>query len=395
MKRFPLKKIKENSLCLGCGLCEATSPDIKMLIDNKGFIVPDADNDILGESAEILNSVCPAINISCIPSKPSQFGNILEANEGWAVNEKIRYHASSGGVITALSIYLLDSRKVNGIIQVRRKPNHYMHNEVVISRSPEEVKQCSASRYAPVSMLTDILKWFSDNPNEIYAFVGKPCDIATLKRLINFYPEYQNRINYYISLVCAGTPSYHATEKLISIGKNGDSIIPTSVKYRGDGWPGEFKVEYNNNSIYKCDYNASWGKILGRNLNFRCKICPDGIGKYADIVVGDSWHTKNGYPDFSEQDGKSFVLIRTIKGLNLYNDAFKSSYVSKNSMDINNLKEVQPYQYQRLLYAGYKLIGAKICIGNILKISHLSFHSNTLIRGFRSMLGTIKRFRRK
>ena len=64
-------------------------------------------------------------------------------------------------------------------------------------------------------------------------------------------------------------------------------------------------------------------------------------------------------------------------------------------MDINNLKEVQPYQYQRLLYAGYKLIGAKICIGNILKISHLSFHSNTLIRGFRSMLGTIKRFRRK
>lgn len=60
-------------------------------------------------------------------------------------------------------------------------------------------------------------------------------------------------------------------------------------------------------------YNDSWGKILGRELGFRCKICPDGIGMLADISSGDSWNTKDGYPDFTEGDGKTFVLYAQIK----------------------------------------------------------------------------------
>lgn len=49
-------------------------------------------------------------------------------------------------------------------------------------------------------------------------------------------------------------------------------------------------------------YNESWGNILGKYLQKRCKICPDGIGEFADIVCADAWHgDKSGYPNFEEK----------------------------------------------------------------------------------------------
>lgn len=392
MKPFRLDRIKDNSLCLGCGLCEAVLPNVKMMIDCHGFIVPDKNIPIDGQSADLLNYVCPAINISCIESKPTPFGEVLKAFEGWAKDANVRFHASSGGIITALSIYLLESNEVNGIIQVRKSKSHYMHNEITISHTREDVMNCSASRYSPVSMFSNIFKILDDN-DDVFAFVGKPCDIATIKRLLQKNPKYKSKIKYFISLVCAGTPSYKATDILVEKGKDGREIYPISVKYRGDGWPGEFTVDYNDRSSYKCNYNDSWGEVLGRNLNFRCKICPDGIGKDADIVVGDSWHTKNGYPDFTEKDGRSFILIRTKNGEKLCDKAYSSSYISREPMDIENLKYVQPYQHQRLLYSSYKLLAAKVCMRSLLRVSGISVKPTTLLRGVRSMMGTFKRFR--
>lgn len=394
MKRFKIGDIKQNSLCLGCGLCEAVIPDVRMIVNSAGFIVPDIDRSIDGDERTMLNNTCPAINISCIRPKPSSFGNVLGTFEGWANDGLIRFHASSGGVITALGCYLLENRLVNGVIQVRQSPNHYMRNEVFVSRNKSDVIECAASRYAPVSMFKNIIKLL-DSSNEKFAFIGKPCDVATVKRLLDIKPEYRPKIEYLISLVCAGTPSYNATEVLIEKGKNGKNITPLKVTYRGDGWPGDFKVRYNDKSEFKCNYNDSWGHVLGRNLNFRCKICPDGIGKFADIVVGDSWNTKNGYPDFTEQDGKSFILARTEKGLKLINDATTKGYITISGIAITNLKFMQPYQYQRLLYAGYKLVAAKICIGSLLKISNISLNPAVFLRGIHSMLGTIKRFKRR
>lgn len=107
-------------------------------------------------------------------------------------------------------------------------------------------------------------------------------------------------------------PSYNASIKAWKL--SGKEQEPVSLKYRGDGWPGYFTVKWADNTDFKLDYNESWGKVLGRELGFRCKICPDGIGMLADIAVGDSWNTKNGYPDFTEGAGKSFVMVRTALG---------------------------------------------------------------------------------
>ena len=57
-------------------------------------------------------------------------------------------------------------------------------------------------------------------------------------------------------------------------------------------------------------YNDSWGKILNKYLNNRCKVCRMGWNP-SDIVYGDGWDCdENGYPIFSEGEGKSIVKDR-------------------------------------------------------------------------------------
>lgn len=120
-------------------------------------------------------------------------------------------------------------------------------------------------------------------------------------------------------------PSYNASIKAINT--FGNTSKPISLQYRGNGWPGYFTVKFEDGTISKMTYNESWGKILGKELGLRCKICPDGIGLLADISSGDSWNTKDGYPDFTESDGRNFCFIRTETGKELFESAIKDGYI--------------------------------------------------------------------
>ena len=228
---------------------------------------------------------------------------------------------------------------------------------------------------------------------ERYLFIGKPCDVMALREYAKLHPEHKSRIEYWVSLVCAGMPSYNATRKLIA--RAADPTPVVSLRYRGDGWPGDFKVSFEDGKTFRCSYNESWGQVLGRDVRFRCKICPDGIGQYADLVVGDAWHTKDGYPDFTEQEGRSFLLARNARGAELAEKARDAGILSLSPLDIRGLEQMQPYQYQRLRNAFYKLAPAWIVTGGLLKIRHLGLPRFPTRKGLRTALGTVYRYYRR
>ena len=388
---FKLRKIVGASLCLGCGLCEglARKDGVRMRLADNGFYEPMAEGTVSAEAQARLKEFCPAIRLDCIDTRQTFCGRVEAACEGWANHPAVRNAASSGGIITALAAYLLETGQVTGVLQVRTRKDHCVHNELQISRTKEEVLACASSRYAPASMFDRIGEWMG-RPGERYAFIGKPCDVMTLRRYTEAHPELPARIECWISLVCAGMPSYNATRTLIARASDTSPVL--SLRYRGDGWPGDFKVEFESGRTYRCSYNESWGKVLGRDVRFRCKICPDGIGQYADLVVGDAWHTKDGYPDFTEQDGRSFLLVRTIRGSELVEKARKAGIVSLSVLDMGRLREMQPYQYQRLCTAFYKLVPAFLLTGGLLKIRRLGFPRYPFVKGCRIALGTVYRY---
>lgn len=390
-----INKIVNNNLCLGCGLCSSVlgKDKCEIKLTEKGFYVPSLKATTTSQEDKTIKQICPGIHVET-ESHEGVWGSMKSIAEAWSADASIRHKAASGGVITSLAIYLVKSHKVDAVLQVGVRDDSYLYNELKVSRTREDILHNAQSRYAPALVFENI-KQILDSSNETYAFIGKPCDMAAMQNLCRESPQYKNRIKYYLSIFCAGMPSYNATIKTWQ--QSGHTDEPLKLKYRGEGWPGNFKAEFADGTGYQISYNESWGKILGKNLGFRCKICPDGIGMLADIAVGDSWNTKDGYPDFTESEGRCFCMIRTDTGSELMKDAAQLGYIESKELDIKNIKYQQKYQYNRRKLTGWRVLPVQIITGGLLKFKGLGIVKQALTanikEGINNAIGTYNRIK--
>lgn len=348
-----LEKVIDQDVCAGCGLCASVSNNIKMTVSDVGFLRPDFKiNEITEESLRIINNTCPGMTVKhdldydVADSFDKIWGPYFNINSGFSSEDKVRYNGSSGGVLTALAIYLLEAKKVDCIIHVGQSTKRPYINETKISFDKGQVLSNSGSRYAPSSPLEVINEIVSRNLT--CAIIAKPCDISAVRRYITLESKLKSNIKYLMSFMCAGVPSLKGTEIAIdSLGVNLEDV--KDLKYRGEGWPGYFKVTKHNKEIHKMTYNESWGTILNKHLQFRCKICVDGTGEFADITCADAWEeSEDGYPSFEEKEGLSLIIERTSKGVNLMKEAVENGYIiKKNSLVVRDIDKIQPYQVTR------------------------------------------------
>lgn len=331
--------------CTGCGLCNQ-SGEIIFSEDEKGYLVPKINQDIIS----LCYKVCPASgNALSNYQDGSIWGTYKKSVLGWSTSEQIRKGSSSGGVLTTLCIYLLETGIVDGVIQTRESANDIRKAETIISRTKEDVLSCMGSRYTTSSPLMNLIQRVK--VGEKYAFVGKPCDISALRIYIDeVKPELKGQILYLFSFFCAGQPSIQANNKLIKA-LGGESLSDCSdLQYRGNGWPGYATLTKKDGTINRMDYETSWMKILGRDVRKICRFCADGTGELADIACGDAWYLgNNGCPVFIERPGRNVVFARSEVGLELLNKVVKEGYieVSSFSPEADELRKMQPYHYTR------------------------------------------------
>jgi coenzyme F420 hydrogenase subunit beta len=251
---------------------------------------------------------------------------------------------SSGGVLSAIATWLLETRRVSFVAQIAVSHDDPLRNELQLSRDRAAVLRAAGSRYAPSSPLSELRELLERG--EKFAFVGKPCDVAALRR----YALHDSRVNTLVpvmmSFMCAGMPSIKGTHALLQQ-LGADRNVLQSFRYRGDGWPGMARAVTNDGKVYETDYNSSWGKVLGNYLQFRCKICADGTGEFSDITCADAWYGKDGYPDFAEREGRSLVLSRTATGEQIIKEALAAGVVTLEALPVADIAQMQPYQATR------------------------------------------------
>jgi coenzyme F420 hydrogenase subunit beta len=226
------------------------------------------------------------------------------------------------------------------------------------------------------------------------AFVGKPCDVAALRQYLRLRPELAPQLPILISFMCAGVPSINGTHEVLQA-MGADRSRLASFRYRGDGWPGMAKAVLIDGQSFEMDYNTSWGTILGRHLQFRCKICPDGTGEFADVVCADAWYGTDGYPDFTEQAGRSVVLSRTQQGEALIKAAMQDGFLKTATLQLSELQAMQPYQVTRKRMVLGRTLAARLAIGSAPKYRGLRLLRAALGGSLLAMLkqswGTYKR----
>lgn len=387
-----IARVVANGNCIGCGACELLSSRVTVRLDETGFARPSvelAPDNGGREEAKLFRRVCPGVGRRA-PSRhqgaqyDETFGQFLTASQGSATNPDIRRSGSSGGVLTALASMLAESSG-DGIVAVQSAADPTRSTAVV---SPAQgVRDAAGSRYAPVSS--------AGLAGRSAVHVGKPCEVAAIDRMVAEGVVSDRPV--LLSFLCAGTPTQHATDDLLRhLGADPDAVV--GLRYRGNGWPGEFEAVTGTGERFSCSYDDAWGKVLGRRVQWGCKLCPDGTGEHADISVGDYWDAdENGYPIFKEADGNSVVIARTRRGQEILDEAVTRGIIRLEAVAIGDVAKVQPLQFERRITLVGRLAGRAASGRRIPRYRGYGIYRR-LVRhprwNFRALVGTIVRTRR-
>ncbi|MDF0541259.1 Coenzyme F420 hydrogenase/dehydrogenase, beta subunit C-terminal domain [Sphingobium sp. H39-3-25] len=345
----PLENITSNGLCLGCGACVASinRSDLRMALTEDGYLRPQSAAPLNDVEQNILNAVCVgrALSHESIDEDYHPlWGPIKWLGTGYAIDPDVRYRGSSGGVISAIAISLVERGEVDFVLATGADPSDPIGNYSGARNDRTEIIHAAGSRYAPSSPLAAIEQHLSAGRR--FAFIGKPCDVAALRQMAKRDARVDALVPYMIAFFCAGVPSRKGTLKVLdALGVAHDDV--EAFRYRGDGWPGLARARRHDGSEETMDYNSSWGNILNRHLQFRCKICPDGTGEFADIACADAWYGADGYPDFTEREGRSLVVARTKVGETLVKSLAQEKRIAVEPLAVDEIAKMQPYQVHR------------------------------------------------
>lgn len=399
-KVWTIQQLDAYGLCLGCGLCESIcgSEQVRMELGSDGFFHPQV-KCVDPQKEAIISRICPGLNIVndlIFTSKERVWGKMEALYAGYASDTETRTKGSSGGVVSALAIHALEANIVDAVLQVGGDRLDYERNTLHISKTRADVLGCASSRYAPATIFSKILEILASNEDS-YCFIGKPCDISALKNFLKEYPQFNHRFKLKVAILCAGMPSFKGTQSIIE--KYGAAPPVSDLAYRGNGWPGFFSFTDSKGKQYQQSYNDSWGKTLNQHLHFRCKLCPEGIGIQADIAVGDAWETTDGYPDFTEKEGQSLVIVRTEEGKAFLQQAQEQGSVWLQALHPDKIKLMQPFQYHRRLRAASRRLAFFIGSGKSLNFKKLQLFKTFLLADkwllLKDFRGTLRRVRTK
>lgn len=392
-----LARVEKGNLCCGCGGCALVAAGkITMGYQDPGFLRP-RQKALLGDSEDqMIFDICPGLGQTVEPGTRIDdvlWGPYQSMHTGYATDEAIRFSGSSGGALTALAFFLLDSGRVDQVIQTGADPDMPIGNISVLSQTGDEVKRAAGSRYAPSAPLSGLEPLLRSD--KTFAFVGKPCDVAALRALARHDARVDARIPFMLSFFCAGVPS---RESGVAVLKALGTDLPEvrAFRYRGNGWPGFATATLADGRELSMSYHESWGGILSGHVQHRCKICADGTGAAADLVCADAWECdERGYPIFDEGDGISLVVSRTNKGEALRAAATEQGFLKTVPFDAKKLEQMQPGQTRRrraLLarLAGLRSLGIPIPRYEGLHI-RAAARQNTLSSNLKNYLGMLRR----
>ncbi len=370
-----LSKIVNNDLCHRCGSCTGICPSAVLESDDNGY--PRVKNLSACTDCNLCVKVCPGDSFFKEEHEKKLFsskidikdihGHFKKAYLGYATNKDLRENSSSGGVISALLIYLIEEKKIDGaLVVVDSKENEKWKAISKIARTREEILKSTKSKYSIVP--TNVLLSQIKKEKGRYAVVGLPCQIQGVRKAMDLDKKLKENIVLTIGLFCHATIENEPWDYVWENIKEDKNNIKRFISRKGKH-PGTPYIELKNKELKPVyfpnqkGYRPSSTEML--NMFYlaytpkRCFTCYDALAEYADIAVGDPWMKEP--KGFNFKDGYSFTLARTKIGLQYLED--------KNLFNHLILKEITKEQAKtsNIVMGREKKIRALLSIKNKLK----------------------------
>jgi len=237
----------------------------------------------------------------------------------WSSDDNILNRTESGGLVTSLLKFALDSKRVDAVLAIKaRGGNRYDGIPALIS-DPEEVITTAGSLHCvTVNIPRYIQEYLGGAFDMKLSVVGKPCDIRGIIELAKREQiDLDNLL--LIGLNCSGTLSPVIAKETIAEEFGAD---PLDVVYE-DIENNKLVIRLKNGTEKAKELQKLEAKGYGRREN--CRRCEIKIPTMADIACG-KWGVSNN-------EKKTFVEICSDKGAELIEGATQAGYISVEHAD--------------------------------------------------------------
>lgn len=225
---------------------------------------------------------------------------------GRALDEELRYNATSGGIGSAITKYLLSTEDYDTALTFRFDAEKCMYVPVFVHHQ-EEVNVCG-SVYQDID-IPQFLKQHIDEIGKGIIISAPPCQIPLVRHIL----KSKDINSFVISFCCSGQTTIEGTWKyyqLLGIDKKDIQ----SMQYRGKGWPSGIQIELKNGKTIKRDnWSYPWTLLHQSKLYTpnRCILCRLDTSYIADVSLADPW-----LDDYRNSDtiGHTMYLVNTKLG---------------------------------------------------------------------------------
>jgi len=336
-----LARIVDGGLCHRCGSCIGICPTGVLGTDSEEY--PTVKNLSACTDCDLCVKVCPGDEFNFSEEHRKLYGtpgdltdthgSFKEAVVAYSTDPIIREHSTSGGLVTGLLAYLLETKQIDGAVVIGSDSDTLWKGRAFVARNKDDLLAAMKSKYA-ICPTNSALAEVRKTPGK-YALVGLPCQIHGYRKAAALDPRIAERIVLSIGLFCHAAIEHEAFRVIWdSLGDktNGAKRFISRIGKH----PGTPYLELADGSYYPVYFGDRKGyrptSIEVINILYRlytperCTTCFDGLSDFADISVGDPWMAP---PENSVNfyEGWSFGIVRTERGRKILKEAVASGKI--------------------------------------------------------------------
>ncbi|MCD7843848.1 MAG: Coenzyme F420 hydrogenase/dehydrogenase, beta subunit C-terminal domain [Clostridiales bacterium] len=232
-------------------------------------------------------------------------------------DESVRAASRSGGIFTALTDMVLESR---GVVYgcVLTEDFKAVHNS---ADNADLRNQMRGSKY----IQSELGNTYKNVKQDLEAgnsvlFSGTSCQVAGLRSFLG--REYEKLIC--VDIVCHGVPSKKVWMKYLEWQekRTGKKVVTVDFRDKGTfGWRAHTETltmddgSKESSEVFK---NLFYGHTVLRPCCYECPY--KDVMHPSDITIADYWGIEKAAPEFDDNKGVSLILVNTDKGINVFDE---------------------------------------------------------------------------
>jgi coenzyme F420 hydrogenase subunit beta len=343
-----LRSVISHNLCNRCGTCVGLSEGKIVFGDKTAEYLPEIKHKLSDELADRIWRACPGKYFD-FPAYRKLFfpevahfhtytGPYQEIFIGFATNPEVRINSASGGILTAILLWLLDKNLIDGAVVTAMSESEPWLAKSFIATTPEDIIRAAQSKYI-ITSVNEILPLIETFQGRL-AYVGLPGQVQAIRKLQAMNDPSVRNIHYIFGPFYGNTLHFSSIKSFLRSYGEKDYHNISKLWFRYGEWPGNMRIEMKNGRIIQLPkFHANY--LIPFHILKNSLLCTDLSNEFTDVSGGDAWA-----PVYEERGkGFSMVISRSKKGQEILEQMLSEGYLSLQHIDENEAITMHSHGY--------------------------------------------------